>query len=252
MGGDLAVHGHGVFHHHEGPSGADVVEKYLVEPDALLLQHVLHHLYPPRPQELQPLARHQGVGVAGAHHHPADARGQDGVGAGGLAPVVAAGLQGDVQLGPPGVLRAGGQGAALGVGLAAPLVPALAQDPAVPDDHRAHHGVGGGPARAPLGQLQGQAHVVPVVQPHHLKPYKKCPERDRSGHGEGWTRRPRPRQTKSSGTSPFQSRAAGAGKESPSVVRSSFYPDYTVGLGVSPSLPFGPRAVPPVGNHTPP
>lgn len=49
MGGDLAVHGHGVFHHHEGPPGADVVEKHLVEPDALLLQHILHHLHPPRP-----------------------------------------------------------------------------------------------------------------------------------------------------------------------------------------------------------
>jgi len=31
-----------------------------------------------------------------------------------------------------------------------------------------------------------------------------------------------------------------------------FHPDYTVGFGIQPNQPYGSRAIPPVGNHTPP
>ena len=96
-GGDLAVRGHGVFQDDIGTAGLDVMEKYLVECVALGLQYAGFHLDTGLAENLQPLSRHQGIGVIAAHHHPGDARLQNGVGAGGLAAVVAAGLQGNVQ-----------------------------------------------------------------------------------------------------------------------------------------------------------
>ena len=95
-GGDLAVHGHGVLHHHIGPPGLDEVEKDRVQGVAFRFQNAAFHLHAPLPQQLQPLARHQRIGIVGPHHHPGDARLQDGVGAGGLAALVAARFQGHV------------------------------------------------------------------------------------------------------------------------------------------------------------
>lgn len=143
------------------------MEEHLVEGVACLLAHPGLHLNAVAAQDLQSFARHQGVGVVGAHHHLGDAGVQDGLGAGGLLALVAAGLQGHVQGGAPGVLGAALQGVALGVGLAVPLVVPLADDRPVFDNHRPHQGVGIGPARPPLCQFQGQVHIVLMV---HLMP----------------------------------------------------------------------------------
>ena len=59
--------------------GGDEVEKHLIKGVAGLLAHPGHHLYTVFPQYVQSLARHQGVGVVGPHHHPGDARLQNGV-----------------------------------------------------------------------------------------------------------------------------------------------------------------------------
>ena len=159
-GGNLAVQSHGIFQGHIGPLFGNVVEEDEIQPPALLFQYVLSHFHPIFPKLGNPLPRHQGIGVPGAHHHPGDPRLQDGPGAGGLPPLVAAGLQGDVQNGPRRGLGTAGQSLPLRVGLAAPVVPPPADHPSLLHDHRPHHGVGRGPSPPPLRQRQGQFHVV--------------------------------------------------------------------------------------------
>lgn len=97
------------------------------------------------------------------HRHMGDACRQNGLGARGLLAVVTARLQGHIQGGASGILGTGGQGVSLCVGLTAALVPALADDAAVLDDHSPHHGIGRRPATAPLGQLQRQMHELLVL-----------------------------------------------------------------------------------------
>ena len=193
-GRDFPIHGHGVFHHHKGALGPDVVEKDLVQFVTFVPEDALHHFHAVLPQDSDALARHKGIGVPGARRHPAYARLQNGVGAGRLAPVVTAGLQGDVHIPAPGVLRAGGQRVALRMGLAALLVPTLADDPPVLHHHRPHHGVGRGPAPAPLRQLQSQAHIVLIVHKITSK-NAECLEQHRSRHWI-WTGHPCPRTKK--------------------------------------------------------
>ena len=153
VGGQLSVQGHGVLQDHIGGLGPDVVEEHVVEGGAGFFQHVFRDVHPGGPEDVQALARHLGIGVAGAHHHPGNARLQDGVGAGGLAAVVTAGLQGHVHGGAPGIFGAGGQGGPLRVEIAAFGVVPLGDDPAVLHHDGPHHGVGAGPAPAFLGQV---------------------------------------------------------------------------------------------------
>ena len=161
-GGGLAVQGHGVFQHHIGPPSLDVVEEHPVEGVARPLEHAGVHPDAVGPQDVQPPARHQGVGVAGTHHHPCNPGLQDGIGAGGLPPLVAAGLQGDVEGGSGGGAGAVRQCLPLGVEPAASAVPSPADNRPVLHQDGPHHGVGGSPARTPLRQLQGHGHVVLV------------------------------------------------------------------------------------------
>ena len=60
-----------------------------------------------------------------------------------------AGFQSDEQVGPLGRLRESSKGISLRMEAAALLVPAFPDDTALLDDHSPHHGIGGGPARAP-------------------------------------------------------------------------------------------------------
>ena len=80
-------------------------------------------------------------------------------------PVVGAGLQREVggrTLSPRARLL---QSAHLGVGAAARLGPASADDQAVTDQDAAHSGVGPDIAQAPSGKAQGVGHVIGVFRP---------------------------------------------------------------------------------------
>ena len=79
---------------------------------------------------------------------------------GGVLAVVAARLQRDVQRRAAQVgVAAGGDRVDLGVRAAVLVVPALAEDLAVPDDDRADHRVGAHAAQPPLGELDGPGEV---------------------------------------------------------------------------------------------
>ncbi len=82
------------------------------------------------------------VGIERRHHHPRDAGREQRFGAGRGAPVVVAGLEGDVGGGAAGAFASGTERLHLGVRLAGPPVPALTDDGAVPDEHTAHQGIG--------------------------------------------------------------------------------------------------------------
>lgn len=95
-GGDLAVQGAGRLSYNPGPAGVDVVQPGFIQALGLGRQQPLMHLQPPGSQELGPAAGDLGIGVAGRNNHPAHPGRQDGLGAGRGAPLVVAGLQGDV------------------------------------------------------------------------------------------------------------------------------------------------------------
>ena len=145
------------------------MEEHRVQGVALRLEHAGLHLHPMGAEDLHALAGYQRVGIQAAHHHPADAGGENGVRAGGLASGVAAGLQGHIQGSPRRILPAVRQGGPLGVEAAAPGVPALADDVPVPHQDGPHQGVGADPASAPLRKLRRQAQIVLVVQCHRLR-----------------------------------------------------------------------------------
>ena len=163
MAGDLAVGGHGVFHGHIGSLVGDVVEEYRVQGIALVPHEIFFHVYPGLPQQGCSLAVDQGVGVPGADDHLGNACIHNGLSAGGLTALVAAGFQGDIQGGSCRVLCAGSQSLPLGVEAAAAAVPALANDAALLHQHRPYQGIWAGPSGTPLGQLYSLPHIVGVV-----------------------------------------------------------------------------------------
>ena len=95
-----------------------------------------------------------------------DAGGDQRVGARRRAAVVAARLEVDVDGRPAGVAR-GPQRRHLGVVAARPLVPALADDDAVADDHRAHHRVRRRGAPPVLGELGAAVQLSAVALVDH-------------------------------------------------------------------------------------
>lgn len=124
---------------------------------------MLGHRHPVFTKLPDALPRHQRIGIVRPHHHVGDTCRQNGLGAGRLLAVMTAGFQGHVQGRTPRVLGAGGQRVALRVGLTVTLVPALADDAAVLDDHSPHHGIGRRPATARCSQLQRQMHELLVL-----------------------------------------------------------------------------------------
>ncbi|MNY28266.1 hypothetical protein D3C86_1622270 [compost metagenome] len=163
LGRDLAVHGHGHLHDDEGQPGADVLEEDLVEAPGLVGADAPGHLHPGGRQDGDRLRGRQGVGILDGEDHPRDAGGDQGLGAGaGAAPVVA-GLEGHVGGGAPGAIARRFEGEDLGVRLAQAGVVPLAHHLAILDDHRPHHGVGRGPARALMGQFEGAPHPALVL-----------------------------------------------------------------------------------------
>ena len=90
--GDFSVHRHGVFHGNEGAFCGDVVEEYLVQRIAFLLQNIFGHIDAMCAQERNSFSRHQRIRVSRTHDHPADARVQNRVHTGRLLSVMAARL----------------------------------------------------------------------------------------------------------------------------------------------------------------
>ena len=104
-----------------------------------------------------------GIGVAHGHHHPANAGRKDLFRAGrGLAGMIA-GLQGDIEGCPTGLVSSLVKGVDLGVRPPEAFMVAASHHLAVFDDHRAHQGVGRGMPRPPCGQIQGHIHIILVA-----------------------------------------------------------------------------------------
>ena len=211
------------------------MKEHVVQGPAFLRQHPLGHLDPLGPKLGQALAGHQGVGVPGAHHHPGDAGLQNGLGAGGLLSLVAAGLQGDVEGGAGGVLPAGGQRRPLGVEVSPPGVVPLADDPPLLHQHRPHHGVGAGPAGPLSGQVQSQGHIVLICHLDHLRARKKRSEANlqsaQNQHSDLLSLSIKKLWNEASSQSnPRQTDA-----EIPRMSSIFFHPDYTVGFGITPN-----------------
>ena len=96
-GGNLPVHGHGVFQDDIRRFRADVVKEDFIQPPAFRLQHAGHDLHARLPQDPHALARHERVGVKTPDHHAGDAAFQNGLRAGRGLSVMAAGFERDVE-----------------------------------------------------------------------------------------------------------------------------------------------------------
>lgn len=123
-------------------------------------------------------ARGLGIGVRQAHDHPADARVQDGLGAGRRLALVVAGFQRDHQGAAFGVhapRRRVFQAIHLGVVLSRLMVPAARHNPAVAQQHRPHRGVGAGLPAALFGQGYGLAHERSEILFSHGVFLRSCP-----------------------------------------------------------------------------
>ena len=156
--GGTAIEAHGHLQAHEGPAVGHAHHEAGIERQRLVLQQTHRHLEAGLAQQGDAPAGHLGIGVL----HGDDDAGHPGLdqrpGAGAGAALMGAGFQGHVGGGAAGGLPRRAQGVDLGVGLARPLVPALADDPLVLDQHAAHPGVGVGGVAAALGQFQGAGH----------------------------------------------------------------------------------------------
>ena len=114
-----------------------------------------------RPEQVESMASVGRVGIGGGNDHPADAGGDDGLGAGRGASVGAAGFECDVEGGTPWLATVAigvAKGLDLGVGLAGALMPAFAKDPTVADENGADHRVGAGSTPRATGQREGPSH----------------------------------------------------------------------------------------------
>ena len=180
--GDLSVQGHGRFQGHPGPSFGDVLQENTVLLADLVGHQADFHVDAVLEEDVDALAADERVGVGDAHDDAGDAGFQEGVRAGRLLAVVAAGLQGDIGRSAGRVLRAGRKGLAFGVEIAILAVPALADGAAVLDQDAPDQRVRGGVAVSPLCKGDRLLHVLFVcVRPisafcFHIV-YKKRPER---------------------------------------------------------------------------
>src|SRR5882724_9196235 len=108
------------------------------------------------------LPGHLGVGILDCRHHAGNASGHDGISAGRRLADMRAWLQRHIERGTPRGLAGPPERLRLGVGTAAGLGPAAADDDAVLDDDSPDGGIGpGAPLPAPP-QRQRQLHEAPV------------------------------------------------------------------------------------------
>ena len=138
-----------------------------------------------RAQALETASVDLRIRVADGAHDARDTRRDERIGAGRLAAVMAAGLERDVGGGALDRLHAGVEREALGVRLAAALVPALAQHAPVAGDHAAHERVRAGAPASPLGQVECAVEQLRVGRVHApaTSPASFC----QAAPGEGWS-----------------------------------------------------------------
>jgi len=141
-GSDPAVEGLGELEGDEGETRADVFEEDLVEPFAGLAENAEGGVDALGLQGLKTAAGDPGVRIDRPDDDPGGPAGDQGFDAGRGTAVMAAGFEGDIDGRPGDRFRGAADRVDFGVGPAAALVPALADDPAVPDDHSADERVG--------------------------------------------------------------------------------------------------------------
>ena len=168
--GDLAVQRHGDLQGHPGPSFGDVLQE-----DAVLLADLVRHqadfhLDAVLAENLDALAADERVGIGQAHDDAGDAGFQEGVRAGRLFAVVAAGLQGDIGRRAGRILRAGREGLPFGVEVAVLAVPAAADGTTVFDEDASDHRVRGRVAVSSFRKGDCLLHVLLV----RLGPESAC------------------------------------------------------------------------------
>ena len=125
------------------------------------------------PEKRHTFSGDQRVRITGADVHPANAAFHQCLSAWRLLAVVAAWLQGDVDIRTGRVFDAVLQGVSFCVEIAVSGVPALTDDAVVFDDHRTHQGIGVGEPCATPCQLNGTFHIKRMLC--HENTSKKCP-----------------------------------------------------------------------------
>ena len=161
--GDASVQRLGELEQHEGLAGFPVMHVGRVQFPRFRFHQARLHRHAGRAQPLDPFARHAPVRVGHGDVDVRDARCDDRVRARRRAALVAAGLQGNVQRGPPRTRSRLLERLRLGVPPAVfPVVP-LAQDDTVADDHGTHHGIGTGTPYSPRREVQRPAHEYRVM-----------------------------------------------------------------------------------------
>ncbi len=108
------------------------------------------------------LASHFGIGILDRRHHPRNAGGDDRVCAGRRLADMRARLQRHIERGAAGGFAGAAQRLRLGVGAAAGLGPATADNDAVPDHDRADGGIGPGAALPAPSERQRKRHEALV------------------------------------------------------------------------------------------
>ena len=114
-------------------------------------------------------ARDFGIGVFERRHDARNTRGDHGIGAGRRLAVVRAGLQRDVQRRAARRLAGTPQRLDLGMGPAAGLGPAAADNDAVLDDHRAYGRVRPSAAQSAPAERKRQRHEAGIVVLRHRR-----------------------------------------------------------------------------------
>ena len=158
ISGDLSVHGHGILHHYIGSSCTDIMEKYLIDLPAFFFQHMFLYLYTMLPENFQPPACHQGIGISCSHYYFPDTGLQDSLCAGRLFSIMAAGFQSYIHDPVFWRLAAVSQSVSLRMELTILFMPSFPDDPAVFYDDSSHHRIGRNPAFSFLCQFQGSSH----------------------------------------------------------------------------------------------
>ncbi len=153
-GGQLAAH--------KGQPPAHPLDETGIEGPRLGLQDPHLHGNAGGLQDLQSLARHQGVGIDHGGHHAPHPRREQGVGAGRGPALVAAGFQGDIGGGAAGPPPRGRQRDALGVGGADAVVVTLTDDLPGADQDTAYPWVGIGGEEPQAREPERPRHVGKV------------------------------------------------------------------------------------------
>ena len=114
-------------------------------------------------QHCESAARHQGVGIRHRRHHAAHTRFDQALRARRCTAMMGTGFQGDIGRSPARSLTRRRQRDALGMQLAGPAMPALADHLSIAHQHTADTWVGIGRVQPSFGQTQGPRHEAVVI-----------------------------------------------------------------------------------------